>query len=365
MWMLSLQPCLCNMRSTQSCKRVNSRHAVGVRAFSGRLRRRAPILPVVLAALLSACSKDVVQITIPPGSSVRAVSDSLKSAGLVSYPALFRAYAKIGRRDRAVKAGTFLIARGSSWGTILDSLTRGRGMGLTLTIPEGFSLAAIESLMVDRLRLQTDSVAAAARDSVARARMGVTASSLEGYLFPDTYDFQPGVPAAAAMNAMLERFESVWESDSDWNKRLAELSMTRHQIVTLASIIEKEATIEDERPIISAVFHNRLKIGMALQADPTVQYARGQHADRVYLKHLEVESPYNTYKYPGLPPGPIASPGKASLRAALYPAGVKFLYFVAHPDGHHEFRNTYAEHLAAKQNIDRIRKAGTGPRLPR
>jgi UPF0755 protein len=128
-------------------------------------------------------------------------------------------------------------------------------------------------------------------------------------------------------------------------------------VITLASIIEREAIVDEERPIISAVYHNRLRIGMPLQADPTVLYAKGEHADRVYLSDLRINSPYNTYRYPGLPPGPIASPGTESIRAALNPAAVRYLYFVASPDGRHIFTNTYAEHQAARRRVDAARKA--------
>lgn len=131
--------------------------------------------------------------------------------------------------------------------------------------------------------------------------------------------------------------------------------MSRNDIVTLASIIEKEAVLPEERSVISAVYHNRLKRRMPLQADPTVQYALGLHRDRVYYRDLRVNSPYNTYKHAGLPPGPIASPGRASLEAALYPARVPYLYFVAMPDGHHEFRSNFADHAAAVRAAKRAR----------
>jgi UPF0755 protein len=143
----------------------------------------------------------------------------------------------------------------------------------------------------------------------------------------------------------------MWKPE--WDERLQALAMSRHDVITLASIIEKEARLAEERPVISAVYHNRLKIGMLLQADPTVQYALGKHVDRVLYKDLEVDSRYNTYKHKGLPPGPIASPGEAAIEAALFPANVPYLYFVAHPDGHHEFRRTFTEHTAARAQIRR------------
>jgi UPF0755 protein len=150
---------------------------------------------------------------------------------------------------------------------------------------------------------------------------------------------------------MVKRFEREWKEE--WNQELTKLALNRNDIVTLASIIEKEAKFSEERPVISAVYHNRLKNRMLLQADPTVQYALGRHTPRVLYKDLEVESPYNTYKHAGLPPGPIASPGGPSLVAALFPANVAYLYFVADSDGHHEFRTTLSQHDSARRDVRR------------
>ena len=151
----------------------------------------------------------------------------------------------------------------------------------------------------------------------------------------------------AAVNAMVRRFEQMWQPA--WTARLDSVDMTRHEVVTLASIVEREAKRPDERPIIAGVYRNRLRTGMRLEADPTVQYARGIHTNRVLFKDLDVDSPYNTYKNAGLPPGPIASPGTASLRAALYPAEVPYKFFVAYPDGHHVFTEDFARHTAARR----------------
>ena len=325
-----------------------------------RVRLSAILFLIATAIAVAACSRDVVQVTIPVGSNFRQATDSLKRAKLISFAGLFRTYAKLTRRDRALKAGTYLIARGSSWSTILDTLTRGRGVSHTLTVPEGLRLATIESLLVRKLSIPEDSVSRATRDETLRQQYNIPTGTLEGYLYPDTYSLPLGAPASVAIRTMMDRFARAW--DTTWNARLEELGMTRHEIMTLASIVEKEAIVPSERPVISAVFHNRLRIRMPLQADPTVQYARNQHNERVLLKDLEVKSPYNTYRNAGLPPGPIASPGVESIKAALYPASVKFLYFVAHPDGHHEFRNTYSEHLQAKQLVERIRKQSAAQR---
>jgi len=177
-------------------------------------------------------------------------------------------------------------------------------------------------------------------------RLDIPMPTLEGYLFPDTYVFPDGETARAAIDAMVRRFEQVWKPE--WTARLDTLHMSRNDVMALASIVEKEARLGPERPVIAAVYSNRLQHGMLLQADPTVQYALGKHVARVYYKDLEVESPYNTYKHKGLPPGPIASPGRSSIEAALYPANVPYEFFVAFPDGHHEFRRDLAGHEQAK-----------------
>ena len=291
------------------------------------------------------------RVTVPPGSSFSAAVDSLERVGVVSSPRLFRFYASARGRDRDLKAGTYVFEPGSSWNDVLDALTRGRGLVHTVTIPEGFSLANIAQTLGRALSVPPESILAAATDTALRQRLDVPTPTLEGYLFPDTYTFAAGTSPREAVRMLVSRFERVWKPE--WNPRLQVLAMSRHDIMTLASIIEKEARLAEERPVISAVYHNRLRIGMLLQADPTVQYALGKHVDRVLYKDLEVDSRYNTYKHPGLPPGPIASPGAASIEAALFPANVPYLYFVSYPDVHHEFRRTFSEHTAARAQIRR------------
>jgi len=314
-------------------------------------------IPAVAGALVasgSGCGSSdggTVRVTIPPGSSFSAAVDSLARVRIVASPRLFRLYASARRRDRDLKAGTYALDRSASWSAVLDALTRGKGLVHTVTIPEGFALSSIAPLLGRALSVPPDSVMTAASDSALRHRLDVPTPTLEGYLFPDTYTFAEGTSPEEAVRMLVARFEQVWKPE--WTTRLQALAMSRHDVITLASIIEKEARLAEERPVISAVYHNRLKRGMLLQADPTVQYALGRHVDRVLYKDLEVDSRYNTYKHAGLPPGPIASPGAASIEAALYPANVPYLYFVAAPDGHHEFRETYAEHTEARAQIRR------------
>jgi UPF0755 protein len=255
-------------------------------------------------------------------------------------------YASLKRSDREIKAGTYMLHRNEGWNTVLDALRAGKGIVHVVTIPEGFSLFQIAPLIASKLSLPTDSVEAAVRDTALLHRLDIPMPTLEGYLFPDTYIFPDGATARTAVDAMVRRFEQVWKPE--WTARLDTLHMSRNDVMALASIVEKEARLAQERPVIAAVYTNRLQHGMLLQADPTVQYALGKHVARVYYKDLEVESPYNTYKHKGLPPGPIASPGKPSIEAALYPANVPYEFFVAFPDGHHEFRRDLAGHEQAK-----------------
>jgi UPF0755 protein len=290
-------------------------------------------------------------VIVPKGASFKVATDSLAHAGIVRFPLAFRILARVKHEDRNIKPGTYLLKHSTPWLDILTALNGGHGLVNSVTIPEGFTLQQITPLLAKTLRVPIDSVQAAVTDTAMRARLDIPTKNLEGYLFPDTYAFPEGTTARQAVSEMVKRFEREWKPE--WNAQLAALKLNRNDIVTLASIIEKEARRSEERPVISAVYHNRLEKNMLLQADPTVQYALGRHTPRVLFKDLEVESPYNTYKHAGLPPGPIASPGGPSLVAALFPAKVSYLYFVADADGHHEFRTTLAQHDSAKRDVRR------------
>jgi UPF0755 protein len=291
------------------------------------------------------------RVIIPHGSTLRVAAESLAHAGVVQSATMFRVYAKLRGSDRSIRAGTYVFQRGGSWGEVLDDLRGGKGLEHAITIPEGWSLYQIVPQLARVLGAPIDSVQAAVRDTALLHALDVPTPTLEGYLFPDTYVFPDGTTPRAAVRVMVDRFQRVWQPD--WNQRLQELAMSRNDVMALASIVEKEARLPEERPVIAAVYVNRLKTGMLLQADPTVQYALGKHVARVMYKDLEIDSPYNTYRHVGLPPGPIASPGRPSIVAALNPAKVPYRYFVAYPDGHHEFTTDFAKHSVAVRNARR------------
>ena len=305
----------------------------------------AAVAAVVGSVACGGGDRPPVRVTIPTGATMRTATDSLHRSGIIGSPRMFRLYAKLRRADRGIKAGTYQLMPDASWGSVLAALRSGRGIVNTVTIPEGFTLAQTESVLVRKLALPADSVRLATRDPSLLRQLDVPTQNLEGYLFPDTYFFPPGTPARVAVRTMVRRFEQRWKAS--WGPRLDTLALSRHDLITLASIVEREARRAQERPIIAAVYWNRLRKGMLLQADPTVQYALPQYQSRLLNRHLTIKSAYNTYRNPGLPPGPIAAPGSASIEATLYPAQVPYLYFVAYPDGHHEFRVKLEEHQAA------------------
>jgi len=299
------------------------------------------------------------RVIIPRGASFGQATDSLARNGLVGSPRLFRLYGRFTGGDRKVKPGTYLLKHGTPWSDIISALNGGRGLVNTVTVPEGYTISQITPLLARTLNVPADSVTAAVSDTALLARLDVPTKTLEGYLFPDTYAFPIGTTARQAVREMVYAFERRWRPD--WDSSIAELKINRNDLVTMASIVEREARLPEERPVIAAVYYNRLKKGMLLQADPTVQYALGHHVGRVLYKDLTIDSPYNTYVHKGLPPGPVASPGVASLIAAANPANVPYLYFVASRDGHHEFRMTLEQHTNAVREVRATKPAKKPP----
>jgi UPF0755 protein len=290
--------------------------------------------------------------TVPRGATLEAVAESLHVHGFVEAPGLFRFYATVSGQGRAVQAGTYDLPRGATVRHILRMLVSGRPALRRLVVPEGLMLTEIAQTVERQLGIAADSVLAAAQDDSLRRELGVAAPTLEGYLYPSTYFVRTDATAEDVVVQMAREFEHQWQTG--WDARAADIDMARHDVVTLASIIEGEVRHDADRSYVASVYVNRLERGMRLQADPTVIYALGTRR-RLYERDYQAVSPYNTYRTVGLPPGPIGSPTAASLEAALYPARTPFLYFVARPDGQHVFSRTYAEHLRA---IRQIRRGG-------
>jgi len=290
-----------------------------------------------------------VRVTIPQGATLAAVADTLEARGIVASARRFRLYATLLRRDRAIQAGIYDLHRDRPIPEVLDVLVSGRAAFQRLVVPEGLMLAEVAAEVERQLGVASDSLLAAARDPALIARVDPGAPTLEGYLYPSTYFVPLPATARAVVAQMVGQFEDAWQPA--WTARLDSLGMTRHAIVTLASIIEGEVRHDRDRAYVSSVYHNRLRAGWRLQADPTVIYALGRRR-RLFERDYLYPSPYNTYLHDGLPPGPIGQPAAASLEAALYPADTDFFFLVARGDGQHVFSRTLAEHRAA---VNRIR----------
>jgi UPF0755 protein len=335
---------------------------------SGPIRirtRRSAFSALSALSTLSACSGSAqsARVILPPGASFAAVTDSLTAHRVITNPRWFKLLARIRGVDRSVHAGVYEFPAGTSQWRVLGMLAKGKKAALRFTVPEGRTIQDVATLAAERLGIAEDSFLAAARDAkAASAILGIQVPSFEGFLRPETYVLPADINARELVRLMAEGFKSEWQPA--WNARLDTLNLSQLELVTLASIVEGEARADEERETIAGVYGNRLRIGMALQADPTVQYAislkRGRRKSRLFEKDYQFKSPYNTYLNPGLPPGPVNSPSRRSLEAALYPANVRYLYFVARPDGRHVFSRTYSEHLRAIREIRRGGKSVNG-----
>lgn len=350
------------MNANVQCRRSNAHRLRRARWLSFALLCSAALACSSRASLpCDAAAADCVALTIPRGATLSAAIDSLAAHDLIARQFLFSIYARVRGLGRDLKSGTYAFHQGTRWSDIIDALKLGRGALVRFTVREGLRVIEIADLASQELGVPRDSFLAAVRDTAVLTRLGLPpeTETVEGYLYPTTYTLRPHPTAHELVRLMTDEFAAHWSST--WDARLDSLHLSRHQLMTLASIIESEVRYAPDRDYVSAVYHNRLDRGMLLQADPTVIYAMGARPRRVYEKNLLIRSPYNTYLHPGLPPGPISQPDSASIDAALYPAPSPYLYFVAQPDGKHIFSATYAEHLAAirevKEQVSNIRSA--------
>jgi len=289
-------------------------------------------------------------VVVREGDGVAEIARRLETAGVVRSALLLRARSRLTGRDRTIQPGTYRFETATDMGTLLERLAAGVEP-VEVTIPEGLTVREIADLLAARGLGGAESFRCLASDPDFLLAAGVPGPQLEGYLFPDTYRFVPQVDASEILETMVRRFHDRF--DADRYRRAAAKRLSVNQVITLASIIEKETGKASERPLIAAVFANRLRIGMPLQSDPTVIYAMPEFDGNLTRADLARPSPYNTYVTGGLPPGPIANPGLAAIDAALAPADSLALYFVSRNDGSHEFSATLAEHNRAVARYQR------------
>ena len=290
-------------------------------------------------------------VEIAPGSSTPTMGRLLAEAGVVQHPQIFRIAVWMRGAGRRLQAGEYRFDRAMTPAEVVDKIVRGDVFLKPVTFREGLTIRQMAAVFEEQGLGTKDAFIAAARKGSAIHGIDPEARDLEGYLFPDTYTLPRRVTAEQLVARMVARFEKALTPEV--RQQAAARGLTVRQLVTLASLVEKETAKPAERPLVAAVYANRLKIGMGLQCDPTVIYAlerAGRFDGNLTRADLQFDSPYNTYRYSGLPPGPIAAPGQASLEAAAQPADVPYLYFVSRNDGSHEFAATLDEH---NRNVQR------------
>ena len=298
------------------------------------------------------------QFFIPPKTGAYGVSKLLESEEVVRDARLFYLLGWLRNSLHRFQAGEYAFSTIATPEQVLDQIVNGRVVIHAATLPEGVTLWEVARIIAQKDLAPEEDVLRLAKDSEFIKSLGIQDHSLEGYLFPETYHFKKPVVGTAIIKAMVHQF---WQHmPQDWPDRAGENGLNLHEIVTLASMIEKEAVVDSERPIIAGVFYNRLKIHMQLQSDPTAVYDIPGFSGPVKAAHLTRQSPYNTYYVKGLPIGPICSPGAKSLMAALYPAKVPYLYFVSNNDGTHRFSVTAEEHRKAVAHYYEMKQKAAG-----
>lgn len=301
-----------------------------------------------------------IHVIVQRGASSNQIAIILKDDDVIKSISHFKITLKLLGASSQLKAGNYHFKNEKTYWDVIQKLREGEIELVKVTLPEGTRASKIAQFLSSTMNLDYDILLKLINDSQFCMDCGIEDKSLEGYLFPDTYFFDAGSDEKTVLKKLVEEFHQNY---TDALKARADsLNYTTHQVITLASIIEGEAVVSGERPIISALYQNRLKRRMYLQADPTIQYIISDGPRRLLNKDLDIDSPYNTYKYFGLPPGPVNNPGKASIEAALYPADVKYLYMVAKGDGSHTFSYRLQDHLKAKAQFDKIRRRHNGRR---
>ena len=294
------------------------------------------------------------KVRIKLGTTLPNISDNLLKKGIITNKWVFEFLTKIKGLDKSMQAGTFKVTKVNTNIDVINSIVFGSPNRKKITFLEGWNMRQVANHLSKELDFNYSKILELFTDTNLIQNLKLNSNSLEGHLFPETYYFFEGVDEISVIKRLVKEHKRFWSNENI--SKADSMGFTPFEITTLASIIEGEAIYDSERPIISAVYHNRLKIGMKLQADPTVQYIIDDGPRRLLNKDLRIKSPYNTYMYPGLPPGPINSPGEQSMLAALNPQVNDYLYFVAKGDGYHTFSKNEKGHERAKRAFQRVRK---------
>ncbi len=297
--------------------------------------------------------RDGVFVDVPRGASARTIARLLAVKGVVRSRIAFEALCRW-RARRALQAGEYFFDHGANAFQVYQVIAEGRVFEMEVTVPEGLTMYDIADLLAQQGATSRQAFLVAARDPALVRDLAPAAGSLEGFLFPATYRFPHHITAQEIVQEMVQRFHETWQTLPEAGARRSALS--GDAVVALASLVERETSVPEERPLVAAVFANRLRRGLPLQCDPTVIYAlklAGKYSGSLDSGDLRFDSAYNTYRHRGLPPGPISNPGEAALRAALNPAQVDYLYFVASGQGGHVFSKTLEEH---NRNVARYRR---------
>ena len=291
------------------------------------------------------------------GATLKEVAASLEKFGMVKARFPVIVWGKLHGYDRQIKAGEYSLNRTMTPIEILEKLIKGNILTYSVTIPEGFTAHQIADLLHEKGLCDKEAFLSSVHDASVDQEDGIAGTDLEGYLYPDTYKFARGISPVSIVRMMVMRFREKMEP---LREKVEESGMTMNEIVTLASIVEKETGSAEERPVIASVFFNRLKKGMRLESDPTVIYGIADFNGNLTKEDLNRPGPYNTYTEKGLPPGPIASPGIDSIRAVLYPSNTDFLFFVSKNDGTHYFSKTLREHNRAVRTYQKRSRKRSG-----
>ncbi|WP_457552331.1 endolytic transglycosylase MltG [Desulfobacula sp.] len=283
--------------------------------------------------------------SIRPGQNLTIIAKNLEADSIISNKTYFKLFTRYKKAEKNLQAGEYILSASKSPEQILEIFLKGRVKLHRITIPEGLNINQVATLVEKAGFCKKEQIINLCHDKSFILSLGIKAATLEGYLFPDTYFFPKGTSCRIVIKTMVTHFNSIFTEG--WRAQAKKMNFSIHDIVTLASIIEKETGDASERPLISSVFHNRLKKGMRLESDPTVIYGIKNFDGNIKRKHLKIKTPYNTYQIKGLPPGPIANPGALSLQAALHPAHTDYLFFVSKKDTTHQFSTTIKEHNQA------------------